>query len=266
MHRFVSRVAIGVLLLPLICPGLAAGSPYLLTYDFTGGPAFNPPPFGPSSISPAPLFMVNPTFTAVGTDMGLIVLFGFPLGNTAASQSSFGLGVASQGSVAGGFTEVPPQLYQVDGYDAPTSPFPWNLYDEFFPELLELIFHQSNPGLENPELLEIRLSNFVDPDNAPDLQIYKNGLPLSGAGFNLGTGVITFSTPVPLADGDFFWIFPLVGVSPPFGIHTNSNAFSVSGLTIRGSLTPEPGTLVLLGLGSLGVVGLALRRRKRLAS
>jgi hypothetical protein len=52
---------------------------------------------------------------------------------------------------------------------------------------------------------------------------------------------------------------------PNGGIVGSSNAFSLRGLDVQVTITPEPGTMALFGLGLLGVVGVTLRRKLRAA-
>lgn len=253
------RVGWLALLAGCLCGSLCQASPYTLTYDFAGGPAFNPGPFLPTSYSPSAPFIVNATFTASSTD--IIGLFPHL---TRVRQSSFGLGVFSFDdpmNPLGIGTEMSPQAEQIDGLGGVGQP-----YDDAFPERLDLTFNFSNGLVSNPKLTAIRLSNFNDIDATPDFQILLNGSPLSGSGFHFGTGTITFSTPISLANGDVLSFLPLSLVFlPNGGIVGSSNAFSLRGLDVQVTITPEPGTMALFGLGLLGVVGVTLRRKLRAA-
>jgi hypothetical protein len=242
---------------------LCQASPYTLTYDFAGGPAINPGPFLPSSSSPPTPFVVNASFTASSTDIVNV----FPH-LTQVRQSSSGLGVFSFDDPVNSLgigTEVSPQAEQIDGLGGGTGPL-GPFFDDGFPERLDLTFNFSNGLVSNPKLTAVRLDNFNNPDTTEDFQILLNGIPLSGSGYDFGTGTITFTTPISLSNGDVLSFVPLSLVFlPNGGIVGSSNAFSLRGLDVQVTITPEPGTMALFGLGLLGVVGVTLRRKLRAA-
>ncbi|MCS6977504.1 MAG: PEP-CTERM sorting domain-containing protein [Gemmatales bacterium] len=232
--------------------GMASASPFTLTYDFAGGPGFNPPPFGPTSISPAPPFAINPTFSASSAATG------FPAATTAVRQSASGLGVSTIQILPGVFTEalVADQLNQVDGYGIisfvlfgiPLGPNNLN------PEILNLTFSETDGLVVNTRLTQIDLALFNNTDPTPDFQILLNGTPIGL--FDLASTIV-FSTPIPINNGDVLSFIPLTPVA------ASSNGFALRGLQIQADILPEPGTLALFGVGLLGVVGITLRRRKQ---
>lgn len=237
-------------LVAVLVVGKAAASPFTVTYDFTGGPGFNPPPFAPTSIAPAPPFLFSPTFSASSTTVGNLPL-------TAVRQSSFGLGVASIGTPALGFTEqtVTNQLNQVDGYGTISTILGFPIGpNNLIPEVLNLTFTETDGLVVNTRVTQISLDLFTDIGPQNDFQILLNGTAIGTFGL---ASTIMFTTPIAINNGDVLSFIPLVPVA------ASSNGFALRGLQIQADILPEPGTLALFGLGAVGCL-LAVRRKKLL--
>jgi hypothetical protein len=251
MHRsttFAARKVLFTIAALMLTAGSAFASPFTLTYDFAGGPAFNPPPFSATSISPTPPFAINPTFTASSTTVG-------NLPGTAVRQSSFGLGVASIGPILGVFTEqaVANQLNQVDGYGIFNGLFGLG-QNNLVPEVLQLTFSETDPLVVNTRVTQITLDLFTDIGPLPDFEILLNGTPIGT--FHLASTIV-FSTPIAINNGDVLSFIPLTPVN------TASNGFALRGLQLQADILPEPGTWLLLGMGfALAASRLVRRTRK----
>lgn len=246
---FCARKVVLPIVSVLLVVTTASASPFTLTYDFAGGPAFNPPPFSPTSISPTPPFAINPTFSASSTTVN-----NFPL--TAVRQSASGLGVASIGPILGVFTEqfVGNQLNQIDGYGVISAVILGNPIgpNNLEPEVLNLTFSLTDGLVVNTRVTQITLELFTDTDPTPDFQILLNGTPIGS--FNLASTIV-FSTPIAINNGDVLSFIPLTPVA------ASSNGFALRSLQLQADILPEPGTWLLLGMGFAAVATRLIRWR-----
>ena len=142
-------------------------------------------------------------------------------------------------------------LRGVNAFGVPGQPIPGDLNP--FDNVTRLHIHRNFAGANGNIVFGIIDANALLRDDPNDLLIDVPGLHITGAwDLTEGSQVAGQQTNLGMELANLF----------AGGLYINVHTSHHPGGEIRGQIVPEPGVLALFGIGALGLIGPALRRRR----